>query len=64
MTRRTNVPARCWCSGGEHGPSTHRGAKHLSRCPHSDLSRTTRKYRPVHTRRLPGTRGLTVVLDR
>ena len=63
MTRLTNTPARCQCMSGEDGTSTHRAAKHFSRCPHSDLKRTTKRYQRQTFKRLPGTRGVTVVLD-
>lgn len=63
MTRLTNVPARCWCRGGEHGPTTHRGAAHFSGCKHSTLRDTTKRYQRQTFRRLPGTKGVTVVLD-
>jgi hypothetical protein len=49
--------------GGTDGPSTHRAARHLSRCSHSTLAATTRRYQRVCVKRIPGTRGLTVSLD-
>jgi hypothetical protein len=50
--------------GSADSLSTHRGARHLSTCRHSTLRDTTRPHRPVQFRRLPGTKGITVVLDR
>lgn len=44
-------------------PSTHRGAEHLTRCPHSTLKRTTARYTKQSFRRIPGTRGYTRILD-
>jgi hypothetical protein len=63
MTRITHHAPRCDCMSGEAGTSTHRAAKHFSRCKHSTLEATTRKYRKQTFRRLPGTKGVTVVLD-
>lgn len=57
--------SRCPCMSGEDGTSTHRAAKHFSRCRHSTLEATTRPYRGLPRRKaIPGTRTFTVVLDR
>jgi hypothetical protein len=63
MKRTTDHGPRCTCSGGEHGPSTHRGAAHFTRCNHSTLKATTKRYQRQTFRRLPGTRGYTRILD-
>jgi hypothetical protein len=63
MTRSANAPARCTCMSGEDALSTHRAARHDGTCPHSDLTRTTKRYQRQTIRRLPGTRGVTIVLD-
>lgn len=65
MTRPpTDRSARCSCMSGEDGLSTHRAARHLSSCKHSTLAQTTAKYRQLRWRPIPGTRGLTVSLNR
>lgn len=56
-------PSRCDCMSSEDGTSTHRAAKHFSRCRHSTLAETTKRYVKRAFKRLPGTRGVTVVLD-
>jgi hypothetical protein len=59
-----NEPARCSCMSGEDGLSTHRAARHFSRCHHSTLRATTQKHRGVpKLRPVPGTRRVTVILD-
>lgn len=63
MRRPTDHAPRCTCQGGEHGPSTHRAAAHLTRCRHSTLKETTKRYQKIRWRPIPGTRGLTVSLD-
>lgn len=63
MTTRQS-PARCTCMSGEDALSTHRAARHDGKCQHSDLTRTTKRYQRQTFRRLPGTKGVTVVLDR
>lgn len=55
---------RCICDRASEGsPSTHHGPVHLTECEHSTLAETTRPYAPKKFRRLPGTRGLTPVLE-
>lgn len=56
-------PLRCTCMSGEDGLSTHRAARHDGKCIHSDLTRTTKRYVKSRYKRIPGTRGLTAVLD-
>jgi hypothetical protein len=56
-------PLRCTCMSGEDGLSTHRAARHDGRCIHSDLTRTTKRYIRRTFKRLPGTRGVTELLD-
>lgn len=63
MTRSTNTPARCPCMSGQDALSTHRAARHFSGCKHSTLRETTRRYQRQTFRRVPGTKGVTVVLD-
>ena len=48
----------------EDGLSTHRAARHFSRCHHSTLRSTTAKHKGVpRLRPVPGTRRVTVILD-
>lgn len=63
MTPR-HEPARCTCSSSADGLSTHRAARHDGKCKHSELTRTLKRYKPLRFRRLPGTKGVTVTLDR
>lgn len=64
MTRRPRPePARCACMSSADSLSTHRGARHLTKCRHSTLRDTTKPFTRVHFKRLPGTRGVTPALD-
>lgn len=60
---KQTAPSFCCCMANQNAPSTHRGAAHFTRCTHSTLRATTRKFQRPTYRRLPGTRGVTVVLD-
>lgn len=52
---------RCSCEHqAEGGPSTHRAPEHLSACVHSELRKTTKRFRPLRVRRVLGTRRLVV----
>lgn len=63
MSEHRHEPARCSCMSGADGLSTHRAAKHLSTCKHSQLGATTKRFQKWRFRRLPGTKGVTVTLD-
>jgi hypothetical protein len=48
----------------QDGLSTHRAARHFSRCTHSTLRGTTQKHKGLpKLRPVPGTRRVTVILD-
>jgi hypothetical protein len=64
MSRNRTEPSRCACMSSEDGLSTHRAARHFSRCHHSTLRSTTAKHKGVpRLRPVPGTRRVTVILD-
>jgi hypothetical protein len=60
---KQHTPSRCTCMSNADSLSTHRAARHDGRCQHSELTRTVKRYQRTAFRRIPGTRGLTPVLD-
>lgn len=64
LQRGTVEPVHCVCMNAPDSPSTHRGPVHFcSACKHSTLKETTSGRKAPTLRRIPGTRGVTVVLD-
>lgn len=62
------MPKRCICDRpqlADRTPSTHRGAAHLSTCPHSTLARDTKRStgKLPRSKPVPGTRRVVIVHD-
>jgi hypothetical protein len=62
------MPSRCQCDRPQlldRSPSTHHGAAHLTRCPHSTLRHDTRAgtSKLPRAKPVPGTRRVVAIYD-